>query len=312
MATINDILALNPLQFDAHWKEIDRTVGALKTIQEQIAAWEQVADHLKPHRVSKGMPFFRLGHLHLVNDTDATKAINYLEEAYEEDVRYGPNVGQTPHRMGAYRLLALTKGFLEYLATRNNWEAEQLSPPHRPILIRTLLAVYDASLVHILDSQGHSYRSFFTLIQDKSLSSFAIENYFCAERLIELFFVSSPHISRHTDEYPLSRSVVGLFGGVLEAILADRLPTVRGRPLGTLIKEAKETGIIKVGTKLAALSSMMLYLRNHVHPDRDAARTAYFIDINVAKGCKVALDWVIADMLSPAAKPGVAGKTEAP
>jgi len=48
------------------------------------------------------------------------------------------------------------------------------------------------------------------------------------------------------------------------------------------------------------LSSMMLYLRNHVHPDRDAARTAYFIDINVAKGCKVALDWVIADLLHPA------------
>ena len=43
----------------------------------------------------------------------------------------------------------------------------------------------------------------------------------------------------------------------------------------------------RLGTKLAALSSIMLYLRNHVHPDRDAAGTAYLIDINVAKGCKV-------------------------
>jgi hypothetical protein len=46
----------------------------------------------------------------------------------------------------------------------------------------------------------------------------------------------------------------------------------------------------------------MLYLRNHVHADRDSARTAYFIDINVAKGCKVTVDWVIADLLNPAPK----------
>jgi len=44
---------------------------------------------------------------------------------------------------------------------------------------------------------------------------------------------------------------------------------------------------------------MMLYLRNHIHADRDASRRAYFIDINVAKDCKVALDWVIADLSEP-------------
>jgi hypothetical protein len=285
--------------FDAHWKEIDQIVWGLATPQEQIAAWEAIAAYLKPHPVSKGMPFFRLGHMCLVNDADATKAISYLEEAYKEDVKFGPDSGQTPHRMGAYRLLALTKGFIEYLNAKKNWESEQLRLPHRPIVIKTLLAVYDGSLVHILDSEGHTYQPFFAVIQDKSLVRFAIENYFCAEHLIEMFFVSGAHISRHTDEYPLSRSIVGLFGGVLEAILADRLPNARGRPLGNLITEAKETGIIKVGTKLSALSSMMLYLRNHVHPDRDATRTAYFIDINVAKGCKVALDWVIADLLHP-------------
>jgi hypothetical protein len=201
--------------------------------------------------------------------------------------------------MGAYRLLALTKGFIEYLEGKKNWEAEQLLPPHRHVLTKTLLAVYDGSLVHILDSEGHTYQSFFTMIQDKSLVRFAIENYFLAERLIEMFFVSGPHLSRNTDEYPLSRSIVSLFGGVLEAILADKLPAARSKPLGVLIREAKDANIVKVGTKLAALSSMTLYLRNHVHPDRDAARTAYFIDINVAKGCKVALDWVIADLLNP-------------
>jgi len=299
MPKIDDILKLDPLEFDAHWKEIDQIVWAMKTSQEQIAAWEAIANHLKPHPVSKGMPYFRLGHLHLVNDPEATKAIDYLEQAYKEDVKYAPDIGRTAHRMGAYRLLALTKGFIEYLNARKNWETEQLKLPHRSIVIRTLLAVYDRSLAHILDLEGHTYQSFFAVIQDKSLTRFAIENYFCAEHLIELFFVSGPHFSRDTDEYPLSRSIVGLFGGVLEAILADKLPAVRGKPLGTLITEAKDAGILKIGTKLAALSSMMLYLRNHVHPDRDAARAAYFIDINVAKGCKVALDWVIADLLQP-------------
>ena len=72
--------------------------------------------------------------------------------------------------MGAYRLLALTKGFIEYMEGKKNWEAEQLQPPHRPVLMKTLLAVYDASLVHILDSEGHTYQSFFAVIQDKSLT----------------------------------------------------------------------------------------------------------------------------------------------
>jgi hypothetical protein len=76
MPKIDDILKLDPLEFDAHWKEIDQIVWAMKTFQEQIAAWEAIANHLKPHPVSKGMPYFRLGHMHLVNDPDATKAIH--------------------------------------------------------------------------------------------------------------------------------------------------------------------------------------------------------------------------------------------
>jgi hypothetical protein len=300
MAQISDILNLNPLLFDANWTQIDQLIWSLQTVHEQVSAWQAIADYLKPHPVSKGMPFFRLGHMYLVSEPDAKRAIEYLEKAYKEDVKYGPDNGRTPNRMGAYRLLALTKGFIEYLEAKKNWEAEQLMPPHRPVLMKTLLAVYDASLAHILDSEGHTYQSFFAVIQDKSLVRFAIENYFFAERLIEMFYVSGPHLSRHTDEYPLSRAIVGLFGGVLEAILADKLPAARSKALGVLICEAKDANIIQVGTKLAALSSMMLYLRNHVHADRDSARTAYFIDINVAKGCKVAVDWVIADLLNPA------------
>ena len=216
MATLDDILKLDPLLFDAHWREIDQVVWRLNTGHEQIAAWEKIADRLKTHPVSKGMPYFRLGHMHLVTDADAVRAINYLELAYAEDVKYGPDNGQIPHRMGAYRLLALTKGFIEYLDAKNNWETEQLRLPHRPVVIRALLAVYDRSLAHILDLEGHTYQSFFSLIQDKSLTRFAIENYLCAERLIELFFVSGAHISRFTcfstaRELPLSaRSGSGL------------------------------------------------------------------------------------------------------
>ena len=72
---------------------------------------------------------------------------------------------------------------------------------------------------------------------------------------------------------------------------------MRGDTLGKLLTEAHKRTILKVGTRLSALSSLMLHLRNYVHADRDSLRTDYFIDINTAKGCKVALDWVIAEML---------------
>lgn len=90
MATTDDILNLDPLVFDAHWQDIDQIVWALKTPQEQIAAWEAIANRLKPYPVSKGMPFFRLGHMHLVNDGDATKAIDYLEQAYQRGCEVRP------------------------------------------------------------------------------------------------------------------------------------------------------------------------------------------------------------------------------
>jgi len=298
-SSLEEVLKLPPAQFDSYWKEIDGIVATLPTSSDQITAWEAILECLRHHPFSKGMPYFRLGVLHLLTDPDAARAVQELELAYLEDRHYGPDTGKLPHRMGAYRLLALTKGFLEYLQSERDWKTDQLKPPHRTLVIRTLLAVYDRSLAHILDLEGHTYQSFFGLIRDQSLNRFAIENYFCAEHLIELFHIAGAHLSQQTDEYPLARAIVGLFGGVLEAILTDKLPNSGGHTLGALVREAHATGIIKVGTKLAALSSMMLYLRNHIHADRDASRKAYFIDINVAKGCKVALDWVIADLLQP-------------
>jgi hypothetical protein len=298
-STLNEVLSLLPAQFDSHWEQIDAIIARLPTYSEQIAAWEAVLSCLQHHPFSKGMPYFRLGVLYLLTDPDAMRALQELELAYLEDKHYGPDAGKIAHRMGAYRLLALTKDFLGFLQSEKDWKAEQLKAPHRSTVIKTLLAIYDRSLAHILDLEGHTYESFFRLIQDRNLTRFAIENYFCAEHLIESFHIAGAHISGRNDEYALARAIIGLFGGVLEAILADKLPDTRGYTLGVLIREAHAGGIIRVGTKLAALSSMMLYLRNHIHADRDVSRRAYFVDINVAKGCKVALDWAIADLLQP-------------
>jgi hypothetical protein len=136
---LEQILNLPPAQFDSHWREIDAVVAALPSPMEQIEAWKAILSRLQHHPFSKGMPYFRLGVLHLLTDPDATRAVEELELAYLEDKHYGPDTGQIPHRMGAYRLLAFTKGFLEYLQSEKDWKAEQLKPPHRTVVIRTLL-----------------------------------------------------------------------------------------------------------------------------------------------------------------------------
>ena len=112
MNELEDILQLPPAEFDSRWRQIDAVVSSLPTFQDQMKAWERILNHMAPHSVSKGMPYFRLGVLHLLTDPEETKAISFLERAYHEDEQYGPPVGLVAHRMGAYRLLALVKGFL--------------------------------------------------------------------------------------------------------------------------------------------------------------------------------------------------------
>ncbi len=296
METLDDALKIDAALYDSHWQEVDTIVGQLATVQDQISAWEKIAERISPP-LSRGMPYFRLGVLRLLTDPDESQALGYLESAYKEDERYAPDKGMLAHRMGAYRLLALSKGFLAYLRNQKNWETEQLEGSHRQTLVRALLAVYDRSLVHILDMPGYTYQAFFELVTDRGLTRFAIENYFCAEHLLELFSLQGQHIDKHTDEYPLARAIVGLVAGVLEATLADRLPEVRGKTLGGLITEAHKRGIIHPGTKLGSVSSLMLYLRNHIHAGVESTRREFFIDINVAKGCKVALDLALNEML---------------
>jgi hypothetical protein len=163
--------------------------------------------------------------------------------------------------------------------------------------MKTLLAVYDLSVVGILEMRSHNYQAFFKLIGDRNLCAFAIENYCCAESLLQGFFLQGQAIVKTRDEYPLARAIVAMLGGVLEAFMIDRVPEMRGVPLGKLLRKAHENSVMKVGTKLSVLASLMLHLRNYVHADRGSVQTDYFIEINTAKGCKAALDWVIAEML---------------
>jgi len=243
------------------------------------------------------MPYFRLGILKLLSEESENEGVEWLERAYTEDQRFGNESGRVAQRMGAYRLLSLTKEYFQYLRLRKGWEAELLSPAHIHTLMKTLLIVYDRSLVEPLLVPSHDYRSFFSLMTKRELCAFAIENYYCAERLIQSFFTEGQVISRNQDEYALARSIITLLGGVLEAILIQRLPELKSPPLGQLLNAAHGKGILRVGPHISALSSLMLHLRNYLHPDLQ--RKDYLIDINTARGCKAALDWAIAELLQP-------------
>jgi len=122
MNTLNEILNLEPDQFETCWPQIDNIIGGIRSGGEQVKAWEKVVNRLGSAPISKGHPYFRLAVLHLQTDADESVAISCLELAYREDQQYGPNVGKEPHRMGAYRLLSLTKGFLAYLRKQENWQ----------------------------------------------------------------------------------------------------------------------------------------------------------------------------------------------
>src|SRR5260370_1419716 len=304
---VAEVLRLRPEDLDQHWREADAAVAQLPAAQ-QSDAWKQILSHIALAPISKGHPYFRLGVLHLRIDPSEKQAITYLEKAFREDQDHAREVGRLAHRMGAYRLLALCKGFFEYLGALKpkDWQVKQLEGLNRKVLIETILGLYDLSLTHPIETQTYTYQTFFALVQDRKLCAFAIENYFCAEELIEKASLQSGQALLHRHEYPLARAITGLIGGVLEAILADRLPLARGQTLGGLINEGNKEQIILPGTRIAALSSLMLYLRNHIHADRASSSTEYYIDINVANGCKVALDWAVGELLAdggPTTKP---------
>ena len=278
----------------AVWHLLDTLIESLPDDQ-RVLEWSRVAGQLEARKISSGHAHFRLGIFHLVKDAHEATGLQHVQKAYEQDQMFSGR--REPHRMAAYRVLGLIKDFLDDLNSKKNWQVSQLQPPYRRGLITTLLAVYDQSTKHILDSPLLTYQPFFALFKDEGLRRFAVENYQCAYGLLENVSVESGQSFLNLYEYPLSRALVGLYGGVLEAILADRLGNKGEATLGKLINDAHVAGLLKPGTRLCSLATALLYFRNHIHPNKDIARQDYLINIDVARSLKVATEMVIAELL---------------
>jgi hypothetical protein len=302
MNSMEELLRLDAAQLrkDENWREMDRIVCALPSNAEKVRVWEQICSILDKDQSIKGLPLFRLGILHILEDADEQQGLKLLEQAYEQDQREVSEIGIPAEERGAYLLLAVVKDFFDYLRTKNThmWESGLLASQNRKTLIPVLFTVYDLISVHALDMKGFTTTDFLKLIKSDKLRIFAGENYFCTQNLLEMFTLEGQHIDKHNNQYPLARAIVGLVGGVLEAIWLDRMPpAAMGKTLGTILAEAHKQGILKLDTRIAALSSLLCFMRNHVHPGLDIKRQHYFIDMKVAKGCKAALDWTISELL---------------
>ena len=133
-------------------ERLDEIIESSPDPDDRIRSWNKVAAELVAKGVSSGHAHFRLGILHLVNDPDEAAGISHLTGAYEQDQQFA--VRTEPHRMAAYRVLSLVKDFLGDLSRRKDWQALQLDPKHRRVLISTLLALYDATARATRNSRG--------------------------------------------------------------------------------------------------------------------------------------------------------------
>jgi hypothetical protein len=275
------------------WLEMDKAVNSLPNPRDRIREWTNLLGWAEQQQISSGHPHFRLGLECLLVDQNELRGLEHLEKAYEQDKRWNP---KRAHRAAAYRILCLTKDFLRELKNKNdnNPEKLQLGAGLRGTLMTTLFLLYDETRKHVMDMRILTYQPLFKLIRDDNLRIFAGQNYYCAQEILELTSTHKGQSLALNHEYALARAVIGMYGGVLEAILADMLPGLSKKTLGALIGDAYAQNILCPGTKLAALSSVMLYFRNHIHADK--TRAEYFVDLNVAIGCKVALESVILDL----------------
>lgn len=302
MSEVNEIVDLLSDSFESPqtWGKLDDVIAKLPNPDDQIREWHRVVAAVESKNIPSGHPHFRLGILYLVNDSTETEGISHLELAYKQDCQHDKR--NEPHRKGAYRVLALTKDFLLYLQSEARpWQQAQLQIPYRKTLIHILLAAYDQTAKNILDLPRLTYAPLFKLMSNDRLRAFAGENYDFAQELLERVSLESGQQLRTFYQYPIARTIIGLLGGVLEAILADRHPKFASKPLGKLIEGACNDGTISVGSRLAALASVILYLRNHIHPGREIKRIDYLVDLNVAKGCKIMLDWAIQELVASVA-----------
>lgn len=295
--TIDDILAIPPGKFDclATWTALDGIISGLSDPNREIVEWNKVLRHTESIGTPTGHPHFRLGILHLLTDSDESVGLSHLQKAYESDRTFAP---ERAHRMAAYRLLSLLKDFLADLGSNAGWQRQQLDPPNRAVLLKMVFTIYDWSAQQqVLDMPSHTYGPFFKLIGDDGLRVFAGENYVCAQSLLEWVETDGGRSFVLLNEYPFARVIVGLYGGVLEGLLTDKLAPTDHKTLGQLITDAYKLGYLRLGTALCSLCTIILYFRNHIHASRTASRKSFFVDLNVAKGLKVATDVMISELL---------------
>jgi hypothetical protein len=299
--TVDDILHTPDGQFNTKvtWDHLDDVIQALPDSESQSREWNRVLHHAEFIGMPTGHPHFRLGILHLLVDTNEKCGLSHLQRAYEQDQKDAP---EQAHRRAAYRVLSLVKDFLVDLNSKNSkdnyWQRRQLEPQYRRVIISMLFDIYDITAQrHILDMTAHTYAHFSSLIADDGLRLFAGENYMCAQSLLEWVDTDGGNNFIQTNEYAFARVVVGLYGGVLEALLADKLPSTKNKTLGLFLNDAYQQGHLGLGTRLCALCTIILHFRNNVHANKTASRTEYFVDRNVAKGLKVAIDVVISELL---------------
>jgi hypothetical protein len=79
MNSVEELLRLDAAQLrkDENWREMDRIVCALPSNAEKVLVWEQICSILDKDRSIKGLPLFRLGILHILEDADEQQD-NYL------------------------------------------------------------------------------------------------------------------------------------------------------------------------------------------------------------------------------------------
>jgi hypothetical protein len=130
MNSVEELLRFDAAQLrkDENWREMDRIVCALPSNAEKIRVWEQICLILDKDQSIKGLPLFRLGLLHILEDADEQQGLKLLEQAYEQDQREVSEIGPAEER-GAYLLLALVKDFFGYLGTKKprEWESGLLA-----------------------------------------------------------------------------------------------------------------------------------------------------------------------------------------
>jgi len=95
MNSVDELLRLDPTQLrrEENWSEMDRIVCALSSNAEKIHAWQNICAVLDTNQSIKGLPLFRLGILHILEDADEQQGLKLLEQAYKEDQREANAVG---------------------------------------------------------------------------------------------------------------------------------------------------------------------------------------------------------------------------